>query len=134
MEVQDLCPQSQDTACPLQEGNERSGIIKRHPMVPVKRFRKAMGVHATVQMLDEYRTSKCCSCCGSICRKQKLRRVNRIDNGFEFVACHQVVRCSSNECATCWQRDENSSNNHLKLLLCYIRGEERPEYLRRGLH
>jgi hypothetical protein len=106
------------------------GIIKRHPTAPVKRFRKAMGVHAYVQMLDEYGTSKGCSCCGSVCKKQKLKR--RKENGFEFVACHQVVRCSSNECAMCWQRDENSSNNHLKLLLCLVRGEDRPEYMRRG--
>ena len=81
-------------------------------------------------LLDEYGTSKGCSCCASVCKKQKLKR--RKGNGFEFVACHQVVRCSSNECAMCWQRDENSSNNHLKLLLCLVRGEDRPEYMRRG--
>ncbi len=107
-----------------------SGIIKRHPTAPVKKFGKVMRKHAFVQMLDEWGTSKGCSLCGSVCKKQRLRRERK--NGFEFVACHQVVRCSSNECAMCWQRDENSSNNHLRLTLCLIRGEERPAYMQRG--
>ena len=67
-------------------------------------------------------------------KNQKLMIKNRMDNSFEFLACHQVVRCRSNECATCWHREENSSNNHLKLLLCYIREEERTEYMHRGCH
>lgn len=31
----------------------------------------------------------------------------------------------------CWQRDKNSANNHLKLLMCMLQGEERPAYMRR---
>ncbi len=114
----------------LGDWSQQDGIIKRHPTAPVTKFAKKMRTHAYVQMLDEWGTSKGCSCCGSVCKKQRLLRERK--EGFEFVACHQVVRCSSNECAMCWQRDDNSSINHLKLLMCMLRGEERPAYMRRN--
>ena len=30
--------------------------------------------------------------------------------------CHQVVRCTNNECSMCWQRDKNASRNIYKKL------------------
>lgn len=108
----------------------QDGIIKRHPTAPVKKIQKELRHHAKVISLDEYGTSRGCSCCGERCTKIRLPKQNK-DGIVELSRCHQVVRCSSNECAMCWQRDKNSSINHLKLLICLLRSEERPMYMRR---
>jgi hypothetical protein len=105
--------------------SRQDGIIKRHHTAPVKKIR-----YATVVSLDEYGTSRGCSCCGGKCIKIKLPKQNK-EGVVELSRSHQVVRCSSNKCAMCWQRDRNSSINHLKLLICLLRNEERPVYMRR---
>lgn len=110
--------------------SRQDGIIKRHPTAPVKKIQKELHRHAKVVSLDEYGTSRGCSCCGGKCIKIKLPKQNK-EGVTELSRSHQVVRCSSNECAMCWQRDMNSSINHLKLLMCLLRNEERPAYMRR---
>lgn len=111
--------------------SRQDGMIKRHPTAPVKRIQKELQRHAKVVSIDEYGTSRSCSCCGNRCTKIKLPKQTKEGN-LELSRCHQVVRCSSNECAMCWQRDINSSINHLKLLMCLVRGEDRPDYMRRS--
>ena len=72
MEIQDLCiytHKALHTLCKrvrngfktlfgLGDWNEQDdGIMKRRSVTALKRFCKAMGVHAYVQMLDGFRTS-----------------------------------------------------------------------------
>ena len=109
----------------------RQDGLKHHPTAPVKKIQKELVCHAKSVSLDEYGTSRGCSCCGERCIKIKLPKQNR-EGVTELSRSHQVVRCSSNECAMCWQRDKNSNINHLKLLMCLIRNEERPKYVRRN--
>jgi len=71
-----------------------------------------------------------CSRCGGKCMGVKFPKQDK-EGVVKLSRSHQVVRCSSNECAMCWQRDRNSSINHLKLLMCMLRNEERPAYMRR---
>lgn len=111
--------------------SKHDGIIKKHPTAPVKKFRKLLGRYATVEMIDEYRTSKACSLCGHDCKKIRLPKRQK-DGSYKLVPSHQVVRCSNNECTMCWQRDRNSSINHLNLLMCLVRGHERPTAMRRA--
>lgn len=118
------------TCIGIGDWSRQDGIIKRHPTAPVKKIQKELRNHATVLSLDEYGTSRGCSLCGEKCLKIKLPKIKR-DGSIELSRSHQVVRCSSNECAMCWQRDINSSINHLKLLMCMLRQEERPRYMRR---
>ena len=118
------------TCIGIGDWSRQDGIIKRHPTAPVKKIQKELHRHAKVVSLDEYGTSRGCSCCGGKCIKIKLPKQNK-GGVVELSHSHQVVRCSSNECAMCWQRDMNSSINHLKLLMCLLRNEERPAYMRR---
>ena len=119
------------TCIGIGDWSRQDGIIKRHPTAPVKKIQKELRRHAKVISLDEYGTSRGCSCCGEKCLKIKLPKQNK-EGVVELSRSHQIVRCSSNECAMCWQRDKNSSINHLKLLMCLLRSQERPEYMRRA--
>ena len=110
--------------------SQHDGFIKKHPKAPVKKFRKALSRYATVQMIDEYRTSKSCSLCGRDCKSIRFPKKQE-DGSFKLVRSHQVVRCTNNGCTMCWQRDQNSSINHLNLLMCIARGQERPLALQR---
>eukprot|EP01039_Chlorochromonas_danica_P011420 gene11420-12766_t len=126
------------------------GFLKRNPPAPVKKLQAALRRYATVIILDEHKTSKMCSLCQrdqcvQIRLPAKKKKKKKKDGGEEeveeeanerqpvkLVRSHDVVRYRSNECAMCWQRDVNSANNHLVLIQSLLRGEERPEYLRRG--
>lgn len=119
------------TCIGIGDWSRQDGIIKRHPTAPVKKIQKELRRHAKVISLDEYGTSRGCSCCGERCTKIRLPKKNK-EGTIELSRSHQVVRCRSNECAMCWQRDKNSSINHLKLLMCLLRSEERPAYMRRN--
>ena len=96
----------------------------------MKKIQKEMHRHAKVIKVDEYGTSRGCSRCGGKCMGVKFPKQDK-EGVVKLSRSHQVVRCSSNECAMCWQRDRNSSINHLKLLMCMLRNEERPAYMRR---
>lgn len=106
--------------------------IKGQSNAPIEKFKNHMRRYATVKELDEYNTSKKCSNCESI--NENMEYMSRDKNGVEeYRKCHQVVRCSNNECARFWQRDRNSAINHMKILLCFLRKEDRPKYLQRPL-
>jgi transposase len=72
-----------------------------------------------VVKIDEHRTSKCCSSC----RSGEVHNVT-----YDGKQCHQVVRCGNSElCGVVWQRDLNASRNIRELLMCKVRGDERPD-------
>jgi transposase len=89
-------------------------------------FRKAgYGVY----LVDEFRTSCRCSACGGECktfRKCENPRPHRTGS----VLRHGLVKC--NTCSKLWNRDTNAASNMLKIAKSAIRGEPRPDYLRRA--
>lgn len=110
--------------------SRRDGFIKGLDPAPVKKLRKELqrkGVK--IVMIDEYRTSVCCSKCGA----SKTSNVSYFKKKKgKHVKCHQVIRCRNNDCLTYWQRDVNGSRNIYSLLMALVRREERPPALRRG--
>ena len=89
--------------------SKNQGIIKKHPSTPNKKLRDALirYKNCKVVSVNEYRTSKECSLC-----KEAVYNLKDSKNK----KCHQVVRCSNNECSMCWQRDKNASRNILMKL------------------
>ena len=89
-------------------------------------FRKAgYGVY----LVDEFRTSCRCSACGGEC---KTFRVCENPRPFRTgsVLRHGLVKCKT--CSRLWNRDTNAASNIWKIAVSAIRGEERPDYLRRA--
>lgn len=106
----------------LGDWSQQQGIIKRHPTTPIKRFKDELrrSEHCYVIDINEYRTSKECSICHSDVKNLKQYKEYE-DNekniiGVKLSNCHQVVRCTNNECSMCWQRDKNASRNIYKKL------------------
>jgi transposase len=115
--------------------------------VPLKRMTKEFRRQASkVVPVNERNTSQVCSACESPVKMyhvefrgvspSKYKRKRREREGGEpfpvpdkakLTESHQVVRCSNNECAKCWQRDINACRNIQKLLRLEETGQERPE-------
>ena len=92
-------------------------------------FRKA---GYAVYLVDEHRTSCRCSRCGGECKTFRWcqnPRPWRRDAG--NILRHGLLKCKT--CNRLWNRDVNAASNIWKVATCAIRGEERPEYLRRGV-
>ena len=89
-------------------------------------FRKAgYGVY----LVDEFRTSCRCSACGGECKTFRV-----CENPRPYltgtVIRHGLVKCDT--CSRLWNRDTNAASNIWKIATSAIRGEERPDYLRRA--
>jgi hypothetical protein len=106
----------------LGDWSQQQGIIKRHPTAPVKKFKDELRKIKNCYVIDinEYRTSKECSLCHNDVKNlnQYTLKINKETNFPEVILtkCHQVVRCTNNECSMCWQRDKNASRNIYKKL------------------
>ena len=88
-------------------------------------FRKAgYGVY----LVDEFRTSCRCSACGGECKTFRVCE-NPRPYRTGSVLRHGLVRC--NTCSKLWNRDTNAASNIWKIAKSAIRGEARPDYLRR---
>jgi len=89
-------------------------------------FRKA---GYSVYLVDEFRTSCRCSACGGECKTfrecQNPRPYRTVS-----VLRHGLVKCKT--CSRLWNRDTNAASNIWKVSVSAIRGEERPDYLRRA--
>jgi hypothetical protein len=103
--------------------SQQQGIIKKHPSAPNKKLREALKRYRdciSLISINEYRTSKECSLCHN--EVKKLNLITKIKNKneervyYKLKECHQVVRCSNNECSKCWQRDYNASKNIIQKL------------------
>ena len=89
-------------------------------------FRKAgYGVY----LVDEFRTSCRCSACGGECKTFRVCE-NPRPYRTGSVLRHGLVKCTT--CSTLWNRDTNAASNMWKIAMSAIRGEARPDYLRRA--
>ena len=90
-------------------------------------FRKAgYGVY----LVDEFRTSCRCSACGSECKTFRVCE-NPRPYRTGSVLRHGLVKCKT--CSRLWNRDTNAASNIWKIAASAIRGESRPDYLRRAI-
>lgn len=115
----DIC-KNQKTLVGYGDWSKNQGIVKKHPSTPNKKLREALARYkdCKVVAVNEYRTSKECSLCHN--------DVNKVRD------IHQVVRCSNNECAMCWQRDINASRNIIQKLYSENLGLNPPTAVSRG--
>ena len=89
-------------------------------------FRKAgYGVY----LVDEFRTSCRCSACGGECKTFRVCE-NPRPYRTGSVLRHGLVKCAT--CSRLWNRDTNAASNIWKIAMSAIRGESRPDYLRRA--
>jgi hypothetical protein len=97
--------------------NPRDCIIRGHKRGPVKEIKKDLKRWCMVVDVDEFRTSKCCSCCHHATSKVK----------FDGKEINSVLRCSNNECGITVDRDINGSKNIYMLFSKMLKGEQRPK-------
>jgi hypothetical protein len=91
--------------------NQDSPVLKK-PKGPVKAFKECLKRHATVIDIDEYKTSKTCSCCHEKVEKTKV---------------YTVLRCGNTLCKrNLVNRDLNAALNILCLVVNQIEGRPRP--------
>jgi len=103
---------------------------KHHGPVKGKGFRKLFRKAGfTVFLVDEYRTSCRCSVCGGETKRFRICENPRPFRSGSIVR-HGLVKC--NTCNRLWNRDTNAASNIWKAATSALRGEGRPEYLRRG--
>lgn len=98
-------------------------------------------------LLDEFRTSACCSMCQDndcrmnncvvpfvdpgMCDLSSYNSTKRIDTGEVFLGrTHHLLYCE--RCGMKWGRDLNAAVNLMNVLANLVAGIERPLYLRRG--
>ena len=128
-----------------------NSCIKGHPPGPIKAFRKELCKHVTVLDVDEDFTSQICSSCFQRSLRN-MRSVKHVRAGNGAVPprwrlpplpgeeepetaykrrlthkIHGVLHCSTSVChGMTWDRDVNSSRNHLVLTLAAASGMPRP--------
>jgi hypothetical protein len=126
--------------------------FKGLPTAPLKRLFNEFKHHVDkVVYVQERNTSKVCSKCesetvdhvhfrGVAMKRFKVKKLIRSGEEVpppsskdKLSESHQVVRCCSNECAMCWQRDVNACRNIHKLLWLKETGLERPEIFTKQL-
>ncbi|EGZ30157.1 hypothetical protein PHYSODRAFT_469891 [Phytophthora sojae] len=87
--------------------------LRGNPRAPVKAFRKALERRATVLPMDEFRTSKLCSCCHQSLRRARLQtKVKDKENKIVLKGNRNVLYCKNSRCrAHFWNRDVNAAIN-----------------------
>tara|TARA_R100001163_G_scaffold65029_1_gene60826 strand:- start:81 stop:2150 length:2070 start_codon:yes stop_codon:yes gene_type:complete len=114
-------------------GTNQKGLKGHH--MPLKEFKKHLlstrsGISA--YEVDEYYTTKKCWVCKSDTVKVMYKKEVEDQDGnisLKHFVNYGLRRCNNNECRILWDRDVNACKNILEVFLCYLRGEERPEYL-----
>ena len=84
-----------------------------------------------ILMVDEFRTSKTCHCCGDVLRGVVEREKNFKKGAPAGAVDRGVKHCARSTCSTFLDRDVNAALNMLKVTLTRLRGEERPQHLQR---
>lgn len=121
----------------LGDWSQQDGFLKGSPKAPVKKLKAVLQTIAKVVDIDEYCTSKTCSKCHAKVENVRydiLKKTNKKDGEAEEkhnVKCHEVVRCTNNECTMYWQRDKNASKNIFHLLKCMVDKKGRPKAFQR---
>jgi transposase len=82
-------------------------------------------------MVDEFRTSKTCHCCGDVLRGVVEREKNFKKGAPAGAVDRGVKHCARSTCSTFLDRDVNAALNMLKVTLTLLRGVERPQHLQR---
>jgi hypothetical protein len=104
-------------------GSGTGGCISMSPgPPPITGLAAALCEHATVILIHEFGTSKCCSHCGQLA-------LDRPRPGGDKNWARRVQACQS--CRTMWHRDVNAARNMLLLLCCLILELPRPPHLAR---
>ena len=127
----------------------KKGIKGNH--LPNKEFRTFMERVMKVTIIDvnEHRTTKCCSTCGSETQKVKrwakkeelidkkgvkrtrIVETSKDDQNAFSCGIYAITRCNNNDCQITWERDKNAAINLRKVLIHKLRKLERPDYLKR---
>jgi len=119
--------------------SQQDGFVTGKPKAPIQKLKNELRKHATVVKIDEYRTSKTCSCCRheenmyNVKHRKERKERNRdgeMNVTSKLSESHEVVRCKN--CTMSWQRDVNSSRNMYDLLMCATKGEQRPSAMNRS--
>ena len=134
-----------DTMICIGDYDQRNHMKYRPPSIGAgirKIFRRH---HFMIFLIDEFRTSCRCSCCGFENEKFKYHRNKKHRPKPEDVALgyrkpfrnrvlsHGLLRCKNVEgCRTHWNRDVNGAKNIYHLASLIVQGQERPEYLSRS--
>jgi hypothetical protein len=93
-----------------------------------KRVFKMLSVKGAVIPIDEFRTTRCCHRCG--CDMEKVM----VQCGEKMVENRRVrlcAACGTEDSPRRRNRDRNAAMNILQVLESFLRGEDRPMYLRR---
>jgi hypothetical protein len=94
-----------------------NSTMKGLPPAPVKAVRDYVARFGRVILVDEYLTSKMCSCG---CKEQMVRHAK----------IHGIFHCK-NGCRKTWNRDVNASINIDKIFVAHMSGNDRPLTMRR---
>ncbi|TYZ59579.1 hypothetical protein PybrP1_001631 [[Pythium] brassicae (nom. inval.)] len=105
---------------------DKQDNLHSHPKAPVKGLRKALHQRATVVLVDEFRTSKCCSICAGLLEQLPMRSRH---SGC-VTSSRQVLRCSTSECRMIWERDVNAARNMWVIEVQLHVGQDRPPSLK----
>jgi len=115
--------------------------ISRKTCGPIQDIKYALSRRANVIMeeIDEYGSSKHCSCCHSVLTNMRAERTThkKKQDGTVKVSTqrgrvHKILHCRSSTnglggyCGASWDRDVNASRNLLVLTQCQIFGVQRP--------
>ena len=115
--------------------------ISRKTCGPIQEIKFVLSKKKNVIMeeVDEYRSSKVCSCCNNVLSNMKAKRTTKRTQGDGSVKIttqkskvHKILHCrrSSNNlggcCGASWDRDINAARNLLVLTQCQIFGIQRP--------
>ena len=113
--------------------SQKDGLGKKRPKAPILKIKHHLRQRCFVIDIDEYNTSKTCSCCHNKVEQYKNHTIRKIKrNGTVIESKHKrgvykVIRCKNNECKlSCMDRDVNASINMLFLLEKLLGGEKRP--------
>lgn len=112
-------------------GTNQKGLKGSH--MPNKGLKDHLSRNDKITILDvnEDLTSKMCNGCGK--ETGKIFHWNEIlKDGVRKrrrAVLYGLRRCKNNECRKTYDRDVNATKNIRKILMCILRGEERPLYL-----
>lgn len=123
-------------------GGNGSSPISRRTSGPLEEIKLALAGRDDVKLilLDEYKTSVTCNCCGGSLVNMRAKTTDRKTGATRVNASriHRTLHCKSRTCCqapghigTTWNRDVNASRNMLELMMCVVNGWPRPLELQR---
>ena len=109
--------------------SQKDGLGKKRPKAPILKIKHHLRQRCLVVDVDEYKTSKTCSCCHKEIEQYKNHTIRKLKRNGKTVlskrkrGVYTVIRCKNNECKlSCMNRDVNASINMLFLLENLLNG------------